>query len=203
MTESDADRFAAAYAALREREEWAERGRARRVAALDEAVAMIRARVGANALIVDIGAGARRRPGVIGIDLTPRANVRGDMRALPLRNASVDGAVYAASLHYAPLDIAVAEAARVVRPGGMLVAIDSPIYAGTVAARRAKDRTAAYYARAGFPELASHYHPIEVGALRSALEANGFEVMRLHTGSRWRRLLRRGPSSVAVARKLR
>src|SRR2546430_1743003 len=39
--------------------------------------------------------------------------VRGDMRKLPLGDGIADGALYAASLHYAPLHVALGEAARV------------------------------------------------------------------------------------------
>jgi len=39
-------------------------------------------------------------------------SVRGDMRRLPIRTATADGVLYAASLHYAPVESAVREAAR-------------------------------------------------------------------------------------------
>ena len=199
----EADRFAAAYTAVRSGERWAEADRRRRAAAIADALRLIREEVGPDALIVDIGSGSMRTPGVITIDLVPGADVRADMRALPLSDGSAGGALYAASLHYAPIGDAVAEAARILRPGGLLAAIDSPIYVGHAAAAAAASRSAAYYARAGHPELASHYHPIELVALRKSLAASGFEVVRLSTGSRWRRLLRRGPSSFVLARKLR
>jgi len=49
--------------------------------------------------------------------------------AIPLPSASLDLAVFNASLHYA-VDLAagLAEAARVVRPGGRVVILDSPFY---------------------------------------------------------------------------
>ena len=199
----EADRFASAYTALRAREGWAERDRIRRAGAVADAVALIRRELGASARIVDVGSGAIRVPGVIGVDLVAGADVRGDMRALPFADSSVDGLMYAASLHYATAEDAVAEAARILRRGGILVAIDSPIYSTGNAAAAAKSRTAAYYASAGFPELSPHYHPIELGALRRSLAMNGLEVERISTGSRWRRLLRRGPTSFVLARKLR
>jgi SAM-dependent methyltransferase len=50
--------------------------------------------------------------------------------AIPLDSASVDLAVFNASLHYATdLRAVLAEAQRVVRPGGTIVILDSPFYA--------------------------------------------------------------------------
>jgi SAM-dependent methyltransferase len=50
--------------------------------------------------------------------------------ALPLESGSFDMAIFNASLHYAiDLDAVLAEARRVVRPGGHLVVLDSPFYA--------------------------------------------------------------------------
>lgn len=203
MTQTDAERFTHAYASIRARESWAERDRARRTAAVAESVELMRRELGENARIVSVGSGAVRLPGVIAIDLLATADVTADMRALPFGDGSIDGALYAASLHYAPLAVAVAEASRILRPGAVLVVIDSPLYDGQPAASAARARSAEYYARAGRPELAAHYHPIELGELRDALATNGLEVARLSTGSRWRRILRRGPRSFVFARKLR
>ena len=205
---TEADRFAAEYAALRSREPWTQRERARRAAAIAGAVALIRAELGPNAVIIDIGAGTAAAPGVIAVDIVPPQPpaglaLRGDMLHLPIAGGAADAALYAASLHYAPIEAAIAEAARIVRAGGLIAALDSPIYRGAAAAEAAKARSAAYYARAGHPALASHYHPVELAALRGALERNGFEVTRLSTGSRWRRLRRRGPDSFVLARRLR
>jgi SAM-dependent methyltransferase len=50
---------------------------------------------------------------------------------IPAPDASFDMAVFNASLHYAPdLPTVLAEAARVVRPGGRLAILDSPFYRG-------------------------------------------------------------------------
>jgi len=64
---------------------------------------------------------------------------------IPLQAASLDVAVFNASLHYAlDLERALDEAARVVRPGGRLVILDSPFYrreaqgAAMVAEKRAQ-----------------------------------------------------------------
>jgi SAM-dependent methyltransferase len=54
--------------------------------------------------------------------------------ALPLRAGAFDVAVFNASLHYATdLPRVIAEAARVVRPGGTLAILDSPFYASDAA----------------------------------------------------------------------
>lgn len=158
-------------------------------------------------VLIDVGSGggwaAHYLPAadVIGIDLIDakarpgEMRVRGDMRRLPIRDATVDAAFYAASLHYAPIEDSIGEAARVLRPGGVLIAVDSPIYRDRTAQARAKARSAKYYEDAGFPELADHYHPIDVTALRAALADFGFATMRLDVG---RSLLRRGPSFVVA-----
>ena len=203
MTGTEAERFAAAYTALRAREPWAEKDRSRRDAAVADAVRTIRSLLGKDALIVDVGAGVHHVPGVITVDLLRVADLQADLRALPFADGSVDGALYAASLHYAPIAVAVAEAGRILRPGGVLIAIDSPLYADATAAAAAKARSEAYYASNRVPELAAHYHPIEVGSLRRALAANGLELSRLTRGSGWARLLGQGPRSFVLARKLR
>jgi len=54
----------------------------------------------------------------------------GSFDAIPLASASVDLAVFNAALHYAlDLPAVLAEAMRVVRPGGRLAIVDSPFYA--------------------------------------------------------------------------
>jgi len=169
-------------------------------------------------VVVDIGSGggwAARYFGdadIIAIDLLDIDSrpdvlqVRADMRSLPLRDHTVDVAFYAASLHYAPVSNAIGEAARVLRAGGLLVAVDSPMYGDRRRQALAEARSAAYYAEAGFPELAAHYHPIDVTALRAALASDGFKVLRLEAGVTARRWWERlgGPErSFLVARLLR
>ena len=225
-----ADRFAARYTALRRHEGWIgvggredpERGEPRlwsgHVKSLSEAAAVLsRERAGTGRpVVVDVGSGSGwaaryiRDADVIAIDLLDAPifpdvlHVRGDMARLPLRDAAVDAALYAASLHYAPVEDSICEAARVLRPGGLLLAIDSPMYSDGRAQARAEERSAAYYTKAGFPELAAHYHPIDVTALRSELGAGGFEVLYLDPGLTARRWWERiGPlrrASFLVAR---
>jgi SAM-dependent methyltransferase len=224
-----ADRFTKAYRALRTREGWADTsgtedpasGNAAlwrsRLRSVSGAVATLRREWSpANRPVVaDIGSGGGWAARLFNdadvlafdlLDVPARAGsvtVRADMRKLPLRNGSVDVALYAASLHYSLVEDAVREAARVLRPRGVVVAVDSPIYPDRASQAKAAARSAAYYARVGFPELADHYHPIDARFLRSTLEASGFDVLRLDRAGRlanvWRRLARR-PSSVVVAR---
>jgi len=207
----EADRFAAQYTALRRKEGWIgpdgredpEGGQPRLWHGRRESVSRAAAALSSHwtgaghAVVVDIGSGggwaARyfRDADVIAIDLldTDRRpdvlHVRADMRRLPLRGSTVDVAFYAASLHYAPVSDSIGEAARVLRAGGLVVAVDSPIYGDRRAQASAEGRSAAYYAESGFPELAAHYHPIDVGALRGALAGAGFEVLRLEAGIAW------------------
>jgi len=212
-----ADRFAGRYTALRRQEGWAGpdgredpeggeprlwSGRIGSVSAAAGAISSVRTGTG-RPVVVDIGSGggwAARYlsyADVIAIDLLDAAtppdvlHVRGDMRRLPVRDATADAALYAASLHYTPVADSIREAARVVRPGGLIVAVDSPMYRDRQAQSRAAARSNAYYARAGFPELAVHYHPIDVTALRAALADAGFEVLRLNPGRTSRRWLER------------
>jgi hypothetical protein len=68
----------------------------------------------------------------------------------------------------------------------------------------ARSRSAAYYAGAGFPELAAHYYPIDVAALGAALAGANLEVLRLNPGRTalrwWERLRRPQRSSFLVAK---
>lgn len=226
-----AERFAASYRALRASEGWAgtngqeepgERpsGRWRhRLRSVSKAAAILAQgwTAGSRPVVADVGSGGGLAASllegadVIAFDLVDARptigalTVRADMTRLPLRDGSLDGAMYSASLHYAPIDKVVSEVARVLRTSGTLVAVDSPIYSDPQSRAEAVARTTAYYTRAGHPELAAHYHPIELTALRSALTANGFQVERLDAGRPggiWMRLMRRPPSSLVVARLL-
>ncbi len=62
--------------------------------------------------------------------------VRAEMEALPFSSNSVDLAVFNASLHYAGnVRSALCEAARVVRSGGLLAVVDTPVFADPKAGR--------------------------------------------------------------------
>ena len=228
---SEADAFAAQYQALRRQEGWTLpggredpdggmprlwKGRLRSVSA----AAAILARewpAGSRPVVADIGSGggwaARLIPfaEVLAFDLldvrpnSASLTIRADMRKLPIRSATLDAALYAASLHYAPVDAVISEAARVLRPRGLMVAVDSPIYKHAESQARAASRTAAYYSHAGYPALSDHYHPIDARRLRVALADSGFEITHLSfqgtAAGMWRRLVRRAPFSIVVARR--
>lgn len=226
---ADADRFASQYKALRLQEGWIGAGsredpgsgpprlwRARLKAISAAAALLAPVASGTPPVLLDIGSGggwaARyfQQADVIAIDVldveagSNALHVRADMRRLPLRDRSADSALFAASLHYAPIEDVIREAARVLRLGGLMVAVDSPMYADQHRQAQAQQRSADYYTRAGFPELAASYHPIEVEALRSALQGAGFDVLRLETGRfglpRWLRVAAPKQPSFLVAR---
>jgi SAM-dependent methyltransferase len=125
------------------------------------------------------------------------ARVLGDLEALPLRTASYDAVVAAATLHYAPdLAGALAEAARVLRPGGLLVVADSPVYADAAAREDAWRRTRDHYAGFDAAPLAARYR----GLIRSDLDRAGlFRFVTVTPGlTSWRdgwRALRRDRSA--------
>ncbi|HEX7264561.1 MAG TPA: class I SAM-dependent methyltransferase [Candidatus Dormibacteraeota bacterium] len=225
-----ADRFAIKYRALRRQEGWiGADGREdpaagdtklwrRRLESVAQAAEILRGEATAarRLVVADIGSGggwaARYLDGadVIAIDLLEAAggsdalHVRGDMRSLPVRDGSLDAALYIASLHYAPVGDAIREAARTLRGGGLIVAVDSPMYKDPRAQAGARARSAAYYSKAGFPELADTYHPIDVTALRAELTQSRFDIRQLDTGptSRrwWERWRRPSHPSLLVAR---
>ena len=222
-----AEEFARQYAELRRDEGWLGpdgrqdprtgdpalwRGRLRLVTAAVAVIETERASRSRMPVIADIGSGGGwladylPRARVVSIDLLPTAAVRGDMRRLPLTTSSVDAVIYVASLHYAEPADTIPEAARVLVGGGLFIVIDSPLYPDEASRSKAAERSATYYKRRGYPDLAMHYHPLAQGALRSALAAAAlgvehFEVTRPSRGL-WGRLRSGPPSCFVVARRL-
>jgi SAM-dependent methyltransferase len=127
--------------------------------------------------ILDVGAGngwlSRRLAGsyrmtAIDVDVSDTAlgsltdervgRLCGELEALPLRNESFDVVIAAATVHYSTnLTAVLAETARILRPGGVLILADSPIYPNAAARDRAWQRTLTYYRGSGHPELARRY----------------------------------------------
>ncbi len=84
--------------------------------------------------------------------------VQAELDNLPLASQSFELVIANASAHYAnDARQFFAEAARVLRPGGNLIIMDSPVYRDEAAVSAAHQRTRAYYAKSGVPELAQTY----------------------------------------------
>jgi SAM-dependent methyltransferase len=228
---ADADAFAEKYRALRLSEGWVDPigrapggGRAElwgRMRSAARAAAILAAEwpSPAGRVVADVGSGTGWADplfagfGVIAFDILPirpaneALTVRADMRRLPLRDATIDAAFFSASIHYVPLAEAVREASRVLRHRGLLLVVDSPIYKDDASRALAAGRSAAYYGSAGYPGLATGYHPTSVGELRSVVAAAGFALVDLKTEGAvkalWRRVIRRSPASLVVGRRVR
>ena len=155
---------------------------------------------GARVLEVGCGTGAVTRelatwPGVAevtGVDpsptflaaaqrLDPPANagfIEGDARALDLQDQSVDVVVFHTTLCHVPgPHLALAEAARVLRPGGWLAVFDGDYATTTVATGPADPLQAC---AAAFVEFSVH-DPWLVRRLPGLLEQAGFEPVRMRS----------------------
>jgi len=85
---------------------------------------------------------------------------RAEMEALPFKANSIDLAVFNASLHYAGCaGTALSESARVVRPGGFVVVLDSPIFADPTAGHAMVQEFAAHTIATLGLEAAEHAGP--------------------------------------------
>lgn len=81
-----------------------------------------------------------------------------ELERLPLAGNSFDLVIANASLHYTHDRAQVfKQVSNVLRTGGKFFVMDSPIYPTREAARAAHERSRAYYAQQGVPELADHY----------------------------------------------
>ncbi|MGH7453752.1 MAG: methyltransferase domain-containing protein, partial [bacterium] len=103
--------------------------------------------------------------------------VQAELDRLPFASNSFDVVIANASLHYArSVEQFFEHIQRVLRPGGKLIVMDSPTYPTREAAQAAHERSRAYYAQMGVPELAENY-----GGLPEALfaEQKGFRFARV------------------------
>ncbi len=81
-----------------------------------------------------------------------------ELDRLPFASNSFDVVITNASLHYARnVEQSFEQIQRVLRPGGKLIVMDSPAYPTREAALAAHERSRAYYAQMGVPELAENY----------------------------------------------
>lgn len=84
--------------------------------------------------------------------------VQAELERLPLADHAFDLVIANASLHYTnKVEAVLGKISSLLRPGGKLIVLDSPAYATRAAAAAAHDRTQAYYAQMGVPELAENY----------------------------------------------
>jgi ubiquinone/menaquinone biosynthesis C-methylase UbiE/8-oxo-dGTP pyrophosphatase MutT (NUDIX family) len=103
--------------------------------------------------------------------------LQAELDSLPFASNSFDVAIANASLHYSRnVEQSFEQVQRVLRPGGKLIVMDSPTYPTRAAASAAHERSRAYYAQMGVPELAENY-----GGLPEVLfaEQKGFRFTRL------------------------
>ena len=203
---SAAEAFAEQYVQLRTKEGWRDsRGREdperrpwgrlwkNRKRAAERAAQIVRDSLpsGEAPLVADVGAGggwmARMLAGfvVAAVDIIEpppgmgaHLRVLADMRSLPFRDSALGAAVYCGSLQFAPTAEAVAEAARVLRPGGLLVVVESAIFRDAEGARDGHERAATYLRIAGFPDLAERHFGIAAPVLRQALGQGRLVVER-------------------------
>ncbi len=137
-----------------------------------------------------VGLGAARSYVRLG---PPFQTVWGDFDHLPFLSESMDAAVCNASLHYAgDLDLALREIARVLRPGGLVAILNSPVYNHPASAARALSDFRAHLRDLGSIEaVASTYHHFTRTQLRSSVGGTigPLKEIRFDPGS-WFRLSR-------------
>jgi ubiquinone/menaquinone biosynthesis C-methylase UbiE/8-oxo-dGTP pyrophosphatase MutT (NUDIX family)/uncharacterized protein YbaR (Trm112 family) len=103
--------------------------------------------------------------------------VQAELDRPPFASNSFDVVIVNASLHYTrSVEQFFEQIQRVLRPDGKLIVMDSPTYPTREAAQAAHERSRAYYAQMGVPELAENY-----GGLPEALfaEQKGFRFTRV------------------------
>ncbi len=85
--------------------------------------------------------------------------VHGDPWAEALTGERFHLILFAASIQYFPhLPKILNRCRELLHPNGEVLIVDSPLYTDADAAHRARERSRAYYASVGVPEMAAHYH---------------------------------------------
>lgn len=90
--------------------------------------------------------------------------VRADLFASPLPPHGFDAVVFAASIQYfGDMAGTLRRAAELVQPGGSIHVLDTVLYPDASEASAAQQRSRAYYAELGHPEMAENYHAHTLG----------------------------------------
>lgn len=109
-----------------------------------------------------------------GVEIT---TAQAELERMPLADGQCDAVVINGSLHYvADVTLALGEARRALRPGGILVVMDSPVYRDGNAGRQMMEEWAAQYAqRLGkFPSTLPGKGYLTYGEMQVALRVAGF-----------------------------
>jgi ubiquinone/menaquinone biosynthesis C-methylase UbiE len=99
--------------------------------------------------------------------------IYGDVGSDILEKMEFDCIVFASCIQYfSPLHDIIKHSLQLLKPGGEIHILDSPIYKLSETAE-AKKRTATYYAELGFPEMSKYYFHHSINELREF----GFEIL--------------------------
>jgi len=99
----------------------------------------------------------------------PFQRIWGDLEHLPFQSSSVDAVVCNASLHYArDMPASLVDITRVLRPGGLLAILNSPVYVRPASAARALSKFRAHLRNLGLAdEAVLCYHHLSRSELES------------------------------------
>jgi SAM-dependent methyltransferase len=132
------------------------------------------------AMDTNVGESTGLRAGATYSDRVDFERVQGSMRNPPLREGAFDAVVCSSSLHHLGKPQApVARLAELLRPGGLLVVMNSPVHRDFESARRAeRDRRAYLRSRFGGEWIDKYVH-FTIQELQSAMEDAGLSDFSL------------------------